>query len=142
MRRPRRATCRVAGPVGLWVTEFAWDTNPPDPLGVPEELHARWVSEVLYRMWNQGVSLVTWFLLRDQPWGVPGLPFQSGLYFRSPDGIAADRPKLALTAFRFPFVAFREPKRRTVMFWGRSPAGRTDVVVEREDDGSWKRSQA
>ena len=97
------------------------------------------MAEVLYRMWNQGVSLVTWFF-RDQPWGVPGLPFQSGLYFRSPDGYRRRIDRLALTAFRFPFVAFREPKRRTVMFWGRSPAGRTDVVIEREDDGSWKTS--
>ena len=34
----------------LWVTEFSWDTNPPDPKAVPERLQARWVSEGLYRM--------------------------------------------------------------------------------------------
>jgi hypothetical protein len=134
----RTGALQSRGPVPFWVTEFAWDTNPPDPLGVPEELHARWVSEVLYRIWNQGVSLVTWFLLRDEPWGVQGQPFQAGLYFRGADGVDSDRPKLALTAFRFPFVAFREPKRKTVMFWGRSPLGRSEVVVEREDGGSWK----
>ena len=62
----RAGTLKSRGPVRFWVTEFAWDTSPPDPKGVPEELHARWVAEALYRMWAQGVSLVTWFLIRDQ----------------------------------------------------------------------------
>ena len=123
------------GEAGFWVTEFAWDTSPPDPKGVPEELHARWVAEALYRMWAQGVSLVTWFLLRDQSCAT--CPFQSGLYFRGEDGISSDTPKLALTAFRFPFVAFREPSKRSVMFWGRSPAKRAPVVVEQKTGGSW-----
>ena len=89
---------------------------------MPEELHARWVAEALYRMWDQGVSLVTWFQVRDQAWGSG--PFQSGLYFRGQDGIASDKPKLALTAFRFPFVAFRDSKTKQVDYWGRSPRGR------------------
>ena len=133
----RAGTLRSQGPVGFWATEFAWDTNPPDPKGVPEELHARWVAEALYRMWDQGVSLVTWFLIRDQAFMKEG-PFQAGLYFNGGDRIASDKPKLALTAFRFPFVAFREPKRRTIMFWGRSPAGRAPVLVEQEVSGEWR----
>jgi hypothetical protein len=88
-------------------------------------------------MWNQGVSLVTWFQLRDQPF-TPTSPVQSGLYFRGEAGIESDKPKLALTAFRFPFVAFREPKRRTIMYWGRSPAGRATVTVERQAAGRWR----
>ena len=123
------------GPVRFWVTEFAWDTSPPDPKGVPERLHARWVAEALYRMWSQGVSLVTWFQVRDQPFASG--PFQSGLYFRGANGIASDTPKLALTAFRFPFVAFWEPK-KTIMFWGRSPAGRGAVLVEQKRQGAWR----
>jgi hypothetical protein len=111
------------GPVGFWVTEFGWDTNPPDRNGVPEPLQARWVAEALYRMWDQGVSLVTWFLLRDK-----ARTFQSGLYFRGPSGISSDKPKLTLTAFRFPFVAFREPKTKSI--WGRSPQGSAAVVVD------------
>jgi hypothetical protein len=119
-------TLRTRGPTRFWVTEIAWDTNPPDPQGVPEKLHARWVAEAMYRMWDQGVSLVTWFLLRDRASG----PFQSGLYFRGPDGIGSDAPKAALTAFRFPLVAFREPKTSSVMFWGRSPRSDVAVIVE------------
>jgi hypothetical protein len=132
----RAGNLRSAGPVPFWVTEFSWDSSPPDPLGVPEELHARWVAEALYRMWAQGVSLVTWFLLRDQPF-TPTSHFQSGFWFRGPDGIASDKPKLALTAFRFPFVAFAEPAKSSIMFWGRSPAKRTSVIVEQEKGGNW-----
>ncbi|HEY7381921.1 MAG TPA: hypothetical protein VH572_11970, partial [Gaiella sp.] len=114
--------------VGLWVTEFSWDTRPPDPRGVPLALHARWVSEALYRMWRAGVDLVTWYGLRDAPY--PREPAQSGLYFRSSRGVAADRPKRALRAFRFPFVALREGASR-IVFWGRIPdAGTRTVVVE------------
>jgi hypothetical protein len=122
---------RSRGRVRFWVTEFAWDTSPPDPQGVPEKLHARWVSEAMYRMWDQGVSLVTWFFLRDRASG----PFQSGLYFRGPQGMASDTPKLAVTAFRFPFVAFREPKTKSVWFWGRTQRARAGVLVDlRVDD--------
>lgn len=125
------------GDVGFWVTEFSWDTNPPDPLGVPERLHARWVAEGMFRMWSQGVSAVAWFQLRDQPF-TPSSPVQSGLYFRGEAGIESDKPKLALTAFRFPFVAFREPKTKTIMYWGRSPAGRAGVIVDQQVSGKWR----
>ena len=58
-RAPRggaRRDIRSSGRVRFWVTEFSWDTSPPDPKGVPMELHARWVAEALYRMWRDGVS--------------------------------------------------------------------------------------
>ena len=87
---------------------------------MPLQLHARWVSEALYRMWYAGVSLVTWYRLRDGP---PDGPVQSGLWFRCADGIACDTPKpSSLKAFRFPFVAFRSGKRH-VRVWGRTPDG-------------------
>jgi hypothetical protein len=121
----------------FWVTEYSYESRPPDPKGVPLALHARWVSESLYRMWQDGVSLVTWFYLRDGP---TDQPFQSGLYFRSEKGIAADRPKPALRAFRFPFVAFRE-RGGAVSFWGRTPFGvKREVFVERAVGGGWRRT--
>lgn len=118
----------------FWVTEFSWDTKPPDPRGVPASLHARWVAEALYRMWQSRISLVTWSLLRDDP-----LPtyFQSGLYFRG-STIERDRPKPALQAFRFPLVGF--PRRGGVYVWGRTPAGvPSRVVVEQSFGGGWRR---
>jgi hypothetical protein len=127
-------------PVRFWVTEFSWDSNPPDPHGVPAGLHARWVAEALYRMWRSGVSLVTWLQLRDDaPNGRPdNVVFQSGLYLRCNDGIQCDSPKLALTAFRFPFVAFRSKGR--VKLWGRTPDSRRHrVIVEQATRRGWKR---
>jgi hypothetical protein len=122
-------------PIRFWVTEFSWDSKPPDPAGVPAGLEGRWVAEALYRMWNAGVSLVTWFTLRDQP--VRTSPYQSGLYFRGAS-LAADRPKPALTAFRFPFVAF--PRAGKVFVWARTPNGKgATVVVEQRGPSGWRR---
>ena len=94
--------------VRLWVTEFGWDTRPRDYYAVPLKLHARWVAEALYRMWGDGVTLVTWFAIRDDArrGREDGQIIQSGLYFRG-RSIVHDRAKRSLAAFRFPFVAFR-----------------------------------
>ena len=125
------------GQVAFWVTEFGWDTAPSDPKGVPLKLHARWVSEALYRMWYAGVSLVTWYRLRDGP---PEGPVQSGLWFRCNGGVACDKPKSAsLKAFRFPFVAFRSGRGR-VRVWGRTPDGVAGkVAIERSTKGKWRK---
>jgi hypothetical protein len=122
-------------PMRFWVTEFSWDSNPPDPKGVPVALEERWVAEALYRMWSAGVSLVTWFTLRDQP--VRTSPYQSGLYFRG-TSLARDRSKPALTAFRFPFVAF--PRAKKVFVWARTPSGKSaTIVVEQRSSSGWRR---
>jgi Cellulase (glycosyl hydrolase family 5) len=135
MRRLLNAAARAnhiksRGEVGFWVTEFSYDSQPADPKGLPPLLHARWVSEALYRMWSDGVTLVTWFLIRDEPF--PQGMYQSGFYTKD------DRPKLALRAFRFPFVAFRK-KNGSISYWGRTPAGvRKAVVVEQEAGAGWR----
>jgi hypothetical protein len=108
----------------FWVTEFSWDTNPPDPHGVPMRLELRWIAEAMYRMWASGVNLVTWLQLHDDPRKEDDI--QSGLYFNGPGGIANDRPKAILNAFRFPFVAFRGKGRTT--YWGRTPDSRSALV--------------
>jgi hypothetical protein len=126
---------RSRAAVRFWVTEFSWDTRPPDRLGVPINLHARWVSEALYRMWAAGVSLCVWFRLDDDPVGVT--PYQSGLYFHAAS-VRNERPKLSLQAFRFPFVAL--PDARRIQIWGRTPGGRPGtVVVEQRSGGTWRR---
>jgi hypothetical protein len=145
MRRLLRAAekaghIRSRQQVGFWVTEFSYDSQPGDPKGLPPALHARWTAEALYRMWQNGVGLVTWFLLRDQPF--PDEMFQSGLYLRGAGGVGTDRPKLALRAFRFPFVAFRL-KDRSISYWGRTPTStRTAVVVEQRRGAAWVRVAA
>jgi hypothetical protein len=140
MRRVLEAAVRAGhvssrGKVRFWVTEFSWDSSPPDPIAVPSQLHARWVAEGLYRMWQSGVTLVTWFSLRDEL--LSESEFQSGLYVRGGTSYASARPKLALRAFRFPFVAF-PGGRGTVFVWGRTPSGRPGaVLVERKTGSGW-----
>jgi hypothetical protein len=122
------------GALQLWVTEFSWDTNPPDPKAVPIALQARWTSEAMYRLWSDGVTLVTWFLLRDQPY--PSQPFQAGLYFAG-DTIAQDRPKPTLEAFRFPFVAIQGSGK--YVLWGRTPASNAaNVRIQLKSGSKWK----
>jgi hypothetical protein len=144
MRRILDAAVRAGhidsrGPVRFWVTEFSWETKPPDDQGVPMRLHARWLAEALYRMWQQGVSLVTWFKIRDETVTRPdGYRLESGLYFNCPHRPSGCyKPKRSLTAFRFPFVAFKA--QRQVRFWGRTPAGVAgEVAIEqRRRHGGW-----
>lgn len=110
-----------AHPAQTWITEFSWDSNPPDPKGVPVGLERRWVAEALYRSWAAGIGVFTWFSLGDEP--LASSPFQSGLYFEcSGWGVACDTHKPSEEAFRFPFVAYGQRSHK-VLVWGRTPAG-------------------
>jgi len=121
-------------PVGMWVTEFSWDTNPPDPQAVPAGLQARWVAEALFRMWKNGVSRVIWYQVRD--WAYPGTDYQSGLYFKGAT-LSADRPKPGLLAFHFPFVAYAAHGR--IAFWGRDENSTSArVTIQLRTGGRWR----
>ena len=120
---------RSHGPVPFWVTEFSWDTRPPDPQGLASWLHARWTSEALYRMWRSGVSLVIWYRIQDEP--LSQSMAQSGFF--TTQGAA----KRSLKAFRFPLVAFRRPG--AVYVWGRTPYSLTGrVAVEAKVGRAWR----
>ena len=115
-------------PPAFWVTEISWDTNPPDPLGVPMALQTRWVAEGLYRMWQSGVSAVIWFRLQDDP--LRESPYQSGFY------TVGGAAKPSLRAFRFPFVAFG--KNGAVKVWGRTPTSAAgSVIIEGKSGSRW-----
>ena len=115
----------------LWVTEFAYDSKPPDPLGVPSARHARWTQDALYLLWRQGVDAVVWFNLRDQdPVPTYAASYQSGLYLR--DG----RAKPALRAFRFPFVTQRIGAAR-LRAWTKVPAGGR-LAIQRRMGAGWR----
>lgn len=126
-------------PVPFWVTEFSWDSKPPDPGGLPWRIHARWAAEAMYRAWGAGVSAFFWYQLRDDARN--GARFdasvQSGLYLRGAS-VAQDRPKRVLRAFRFPFVAFRGG--RGIRIWGRTPtSGAGPVAIEVRVRSGWRR---
>ena len=110
----------------VWVTEFWWDSNPPNPVGAPLLTQARWIEQTLYLYWKAGADVAINFTIQDSTlYPVTRNGFQSGLYFL--DG----SPKPALTAFRFPFVTERINK-RTLRAWGKSPeAGKLRIQRQR-----------
>jgi hypothetical protein len=124
----------------LWITEFSWDSRPPDPGGLSMEIETRWAAEALHRAWRAGISTFFWFTIRDfeEP-GVPShISIEAGLYFRGPT-VAQDQPKEVLYAFRFPFVAYHR-KKGGLYFWGRTPnsqGGR--VVIQIWRNGKWRK---
>lgn len=123
-------------PAQVWVSEFSWDSNPPDPHGVPIGLQRRWVAEAIYRAWRAKISMFTWFRLADDPLNVS--LFQSGLYYYCPGSLSCSPPKPAASAFRFPFVAYTA-QRRHVLVWGRTPAGVPGrVQVQWLEGTSWR----
>jgi polysaccharide biosynthesis protein PslG len=135
--------------VGFWVGEFSWDSNLPDPKAVPSGLHARWVSEALYRSWRAGVTMFMWFTVRDR--SIRTAPYQSGFWYcgrasRIDDGscdsdsydYGRDARKLSWRAFYFPFVAYAANGRLTV--WGRTPGAQPDinVAIQRRTASGWR----
>lgn len=120
-----------SGRIGLWVTEFWVDTNPPDPGGIPLAEQARWYEQNMYEYWRAGAEAAIELQLRDQDPGSVGYPetLQSGVYFRN------GKPKPSHTAMRFPFVAHRAGS--GVRVWGISPvAGMVSIQARR--GGAWR----
>jgi hypothetical protein len=107
------------------VTEFSYDSNPPNPTAVSTATQARWLAQSLYVFWREGVNTVIWYLVRDQGGTNYATSYFSGVYFR--DG----RPKPSFTAFRFPFVVMGSTA------WGIAPAAGT-VAIQRKSGRSWR----
>ncbi|HET7589888.1 MAG TPA: hypothetical protein VFK14_06855 [Solirubrobacterales bacterium] len=125
----------------LWITEFSWDSRPPDPGGLPMRILKRWVAEALYVSWRAGVTHFFWYSLRDSR-HAPGERYsetlESGLYFRGAT-LEQDRPKPSLNAFRFPFVSYT--RRRGLSYWGRTPTSTPGkVVIQVHGARHWRRA--
>jgi hypothetical protein len=114
----------------LWVTETSWDSNPPDPHGVPVARQARWLEEAFYLLWRQGVSTVLWFLIKDAP-PIPDYAstYQSGTY------LIGGQAKPSAAAFRFPFVVIREGTGK-LRVWGKTPELGI-IRIERKTGSGW-----
>ena len=120
------------------MTEFSWDSNPPDPKRRAAPRCTRGgSSEAMQQMWKAGIDLVAWLELRDFPY--PDNPVQAGLWYRGGPRLACDEAKTPLlNSFRFPFTAYRQ--KRKISVWGRTPTGRGGkVVVERITPKGWKK---
>ncbi len=119
LREAQRSHLTHAPRPPLWVTEFAWFTNPPNKsVGDPPRIAAARAMEALYRLWSAGVSCVTWSLLYDTSGGmIPG----GGLLYA--DGSA----KPTFDALRIPLFVGRRSGR--TVFWGRTPSPRAPVTI-------------
>ena len=63
------------------MTEFWWDSKPPNPVGAKLATQARWLEQSLYLFWKAGASLAVNFEIADnnaRPDVHAG--FQSGVY--------------------------------------------------------------
>ncbi len=115
----------------MWATELWWETNPPDrQFAFPMRKVERFIPEALRVLWKQGVSVVIWGQLYDDPLTGNGFGLQDGLFFN--DG----REKPLFQAWRFPFVANRTSKKRIVA-WTLAPAS-GEVTIEQKKGGGWR----
>src|SRR4051812_25076003 len=107
---------RSFGPKPIWLTEYGYQTNPPDTfLGVPPKKQATLLTLAALRAWRlPRVSILIQYLYRDE--NVVSR-FQTGLVY------ANDRPKPSLQGFRLPFAQMERHGFRTVV-WGQVRGGR------------------
>ncbi len=119
----------------LWATEISWDSNPPDPTGIPARLEATYMEGAFSTMWSQGVSAVVWYLMRDAaPIPDYASTLQSGIFFRGPT-VAQDTPKPSYTAFSFPFTAYLH--RGRAQLWGLAPSPGSVTIQRQTRGGGW-----
>jgi hypothetical protein len=115
----------------IWLTEFGYQTNPPDPyLGVSRRRQAVYVSEAALRaQLAPRVDMLIHFLVQDEPeldrW-------QSGVL------TAQGRMKPSYVALRIP-LAQRSRTGRTTTLWGqvRPGKGAQRYRLEQLRNGSW-----
>jgi hypothetical protein len=129
VREVRRAW---GGRMRIWLTEWGYQTNPPDRLlGVTPRLQAQYVGEAARRVYRaRQVDMLIQFLYQDEP---QLERFQSGLL------TSAGRPKPALYAFPFPLMQVGRVG-GTARLWGqvRPRVGRQPYRMQLLEDGRRK----
>ena len=107
---------RYWGPKPVWLTEYGYQTNPPDQfLGVSPRKQATLLSLAAMRAWRLArVTMLIQYLYRDEP---QLSRFQTGLVYID------DKPKPSLNAFRLPFAEMKRSGVETVV-WGQIRDGR------------------
>jgi hypothetical protein len=134
--------CTCGGLVPVHLTEFGYQTDPPDPYqGVTLARQARWLQEAGYRAWRDPrIKTLIQYEWRDDPLQVTGpgpraySGWQSGLLF------ADARPKPALAAFANPFWIEARPGLAGAIVWGQVRPGDAHFVrLERRLPGrAWR----
>jgi len=123
---------RAFGGARIWLTEYGYQTNPPDRLlGVSPALQARYIGEGAYQSYRSPrVDLLIQFLYRDEP---QIARFQSGLVRLN------GTRKPAFAAFQLPLAEVSRRGDRTTL-WGqiRAPGDVGTYRVQRFTGGSWR----
>ena len=69
--------------VPIWITEYGYQTRPPDTLGVPWSTQSKYISQAISLAKGYPfVGMFIWFVYQDDP----GQPWESGVYTQA--GIA------------------------------------------------------
>ena len=117
----------------VWVTEFGFQTNPPDIFQTPIRKVPRFMGWSEWLMWrNPRVASHSQYLLRDEP---DNSSFQTGIRFA--DGKA--KPGV-YNAYRLPFFV-RHRGGRKVEVWGgiRAAGAGRQVTIQSRRGGKWRK---
>lgn len=128
----RADVTRYFGAKPLWLTEYGYQTNPPDRLlGVSYALQAAYLGQAALRVWQQpGVTVLIHFLVRDEP-SLGG--WQSGLF------TVGGTAKLSYHAFALPLAQVSRSGASATL-WGqvRPGSGPRSYVLQREVGSAWR----
>ena len=120
------------GRTGLWLTEYGYQTNPPDRLlGVSWALQATYIAAAALRVWQQpGATVLIQFLVRDEP-SLGG--WQSGLL------TVGGTEKPSYHAFALPLAQVSRQGAKAVL-WGqmRPGSGPRAYVLQWFTGGAWR----
>jgi hypothetical protein len=115
----------------LWLTEYGYQTNPPDRLlGVSYAQQAKFVGQSALQVWRSpGVTVLIQFLVQDEP-SLGG--WQSGLF------TVGGTAKLAHNAFALPLAQMSRLGSQVVL-WGqvRPGSGLRAYALQKNVAGEW-----
>jgi len=115
----------------IWLTEYGYQTNPPDPFGVSPNLQATYIGEAAMRAYQlAGVTTLVQYLLKDEP---QLDRFQTGLF------TVYGTAKPGYSAFRFPLAQVSRSGTRAAL-WGqiRPGQGLRTYRIEVQTGGKWR----
>ena len=121
---------RDFGPKRIWLTEYGYQTNPPDRSGVSRSVQAQYLAEAALRAKSaRFVDVLIHFMVRDEP-RLAG--WQSGLFTYA--GVA----KPSFNSFMLPIAQAARTGLRTTI-WGqvRAGFGKREYRLQRLAGGRW-----
>jgi len=145
---------RIPDDLPLWMTEFGFETNPPDPfngVSLAEQARYNQLGELL-AMLNPRIAAQAQFLLRDVAPVAGRDPDSKGYWFTYQSGLQFENNVLkpAGLAYRFGFLAFpgavdAATGRQSFSFWGQArflPDGATQRITiqwrQKGTAGAWQ----